>query len=100
MITPLMLISEVCEKNQKDFSFFLQRFCGFVILKPSRDRAHLLGRPTGLKDLLYMLNPIITPTKGGPHVLCKDDQNLSVGAPVHFLTRQSWPTSYLILARK
>jgi hypothetical protein len=36
-------------------------YVGIIAGTPSRDFAHPLGMPKGLKDLLHMLNAIISP---------------------------------------
>jgi hypothetical protein len=38
-------------------------FVGIIHIKPSRDFTCPLGIPRGLKDLLHMLNVIVSPTK-------------------------------------
>jgi hypothetical protein len=38
-------------------------FVGIVLVKPSRDFTCLLGMPRGLKDLLHIINTIVSPTK-------------------------------------
>ena len=41
----------------------IKMFVGIIASKPLRDFTRQLGMPRGLKDLLYMLNAIISPTK-------------------------------------
>jgi hypothetical protein len=39
-------------------------FVGSICAKPSRDFTHLLGKPSGFKGLLQVLNANVFPTKG------------------------------------
>jgi hypothetical protein len=40
---------------------FCIMFVGIILGKPSQDFTRLLGSPSGLKGLLYMLNAIVFP---------------------------------------
>jgi hypothetical protein len=53
----------VCVKILSCWQHSVSMFVGIISGKPSRDFTHPLGSLRGLKDLLHMLNAIVSPTK-------------------------------------